>query len=259
MKSNYFYSLLAGYPLFLLIVLFHHVVWGDETEKDNIEKAPRYSSQKGNNVVIDLDDKSVIDYAIESRSNLDPSWRRSIDEVTIANISSYDRVLFDQFYQHIPGKDHLAWNVSMIDVLMFTKYFSTGIIIERADFTSMKDKLWTTDMAHRFGLKFGQSYLNNDSVYFEARFAKDGYFPCALFKGRYYWDINLTTKAYGEMLSIILREQECYAAAAFGVIRSFKAHQLTIVPYWAVAVFVGESFRFLGREYPMICCLNSEG
>jgi len=224
------------YLLLSLLVLFHHVVWGDEMGKSNIGKALKYSSLNGNNVLVDLDDEGLLNYTMKSRSNLDCSLVRSIDEVKIANTSSYDRVLFDQFYQHIPGKDHLAWNVSMIDVLMFTKYFSTGFIIERADFTSMKDKLWTTDMAHRFGLKFGQSYLNNDSIYFEARFAKVGYFPCALFKGRYYWDINQTKKAYGEMLSIILRKQECYAAAAFGVIRSFKSHQLTIVPYWSIAV-----------------------
>lgn len=161
----------------------------------------------------------------------------SLKDVKINNGKKNDQVTFSHFYQNVLDSAGTAWNVSTIDILMFTKYISLGLIIERGDLSDPSGKLWTKNMVHRFGVEIGQSYSNNDSAFFGVRFAKEKFFPELLFKLGYGGEITPSIDACVEIQGIFFEEQKAYTAVSLAITKKYSTHEFTVKPYWSASKY----------------------
>jgi hypothetical protein len=160
-----------------------------------------------------------------------------------------DQVTFSHFYQQMGDSAGMAWNVSTIDVLMFFKYFSLGLSIDRGDFTGSGNKLWTTDMVHRFGLEIGQSYHHNDSSFFGVKFAKEKYFPSLSFKLGYCWDLSQRIKTCFEIQGICFEPQQAYTALSLSFTKRNSTNEVSVVPYWSATGESKFNIMMVGKLY----------
>ena len=136
----------------------------------------------------------------------------TLADVNENRVEENNQATLSHFYQQIGDSSGTAWNVSTIDILMFAKYISLGLSIDRGDLSGPSGKLCTTNMVHRFGLEIGQSYHNNDTAFFGVKIAKEKYFPSFSFKLGYGWAVAQDIKASFEIQGITFGTQKVYAA-----------------------------------------------
>lgn len=173
----------------------------------------------------------------KKRDSLMEERFNTLNDVTESREEENDRVTFSHFYQQIGDSSGTAWNVSTIDVLMFAKYVSLGLTIDRGDLSGPSGRFWTTNMVHRFGLEIGQSYRNKDSAFFLVKFAKEKYFPSFSFKFGYSWAITQSIKACFEIQGITFETQKGYTATSLAFTGKFRYHELTAKPYWSASKY----------------------
>lgn len=161
----------------------------------------------------------------------------SLDDVKRNGREKSDQVTFSHFYQQIGDSAGVAWNISTIDILMFTKYISLGLTIDRGDLSGPSGKFWTTNMVHRFGLEIGQSYSNNDSAFFGAKFAKERFFPGLSYKLGYCWVVTRSIKACFEIQGIGFEKRDAYSATSLAFTKKYRDHELTVKPYWSASKY----------------------
>lgn len=174
---------------------------------------------------------------LKKRSSLMDERYKTFKDVKENKGDGNDQVTFSHFYQQIGDSSGTAWNVSTIDILMFTKYFSFGLIIDRGDLSGPSGKFWTTNMVHRFGLEIGQSYRNNDSVFFGVKFAQEGFFPALSYKLGYCWVVTQSIRAYFEIQGIGFKGMEAYTATSLAFTMKYRDHELTVKPYWSASKY----------------------
>jgi hypothetical protein len=224
-----------GFAMIIILTLFS----GDMLALSLMKKLPEGNTEKMaltplTNVGLDL--PLTIVYK-KKRNSLMEARYSTLADVNENRVEENDQATVNHFYQQIGDSSGTAWNVSTIDILMFAKYISLGLSIDRGDLSGPSGKFWTTNMVHRFGLEIGQSYHNNDTAFFGVKFAKGKYFPSFSFKLGYGWAVTQDIKACFGIQGITFEAQKVYTATSLAFTRRFRDHELTVKPYWSTSKY----------------------
>jgi hypothetical protein len=224
-----------GFAVIIVLTLFS----GDALALNLMKKLPEDNSEKMGltpltNVGLNL--PLTIVYKKKPNSLMETRYS-TLADVNENRMEENDQATLSHFYQQIGDSSGTAWNVSTIDILMFAKYISLGLSIDRGDLSGPSSKLWTKNIVHRFGLEIGQSYRNNDTTFFGVKFAKEKYFPSFSFKLGYGWLVTQGTKACFEIQGITFGAQKVYTATSVALTRKYRYHELTVKPYWSTSKY----------------------
>lgn len=223
--------IVVAFAVIIILTLFS----GGTVAFNLIKQLPEIKTEK--KVLTHLTDVGLnLPLTIKSNSLMAARYN-TLADVKENTVEENDQVTLSHFYQQIGDSSGTAWNVSSIDILMFAKYISFGLSIDRGDLSGPSGKFWTTNMVHRYGLEIGQSYRNNDSAYFGVKFAKEKFFPSFSFKLGYGWVVTQGIKACFEIQGITFEPQKVYTATSLAFTRKFRYHELMVKPYWSTSKY----------------------
>ena len=169
-----------------------------------------------------------------------------------------DLMSIGHFYQQLLGSEGQAgWNVTSVGTFFYFDCLSMGITLDQGDYLDQGDHVWSTDISHRVGIQLGQSYTNNDSLYFRVMFATDTCFAGSAFNMGYSWQSGMSTRLGIDVHGLGFEQDELYFSVAAIFIKSFNKHLLTVKPYYSASqrgkinllisdkIFIGERDNYL--------------